>query len=131
MSENLVYDVLVKAIEKAELANMEVLCHYPLSRLIGDWSLLDEKEKAFAGNPLSHVDFLIYDSLTKQPRQTIEVDGWHFHRDSVTQQSRDAIKDKILSKFDLTPHRLSTTSIVNVETMIQIIAPCKQIVIKD
>lgn len=131
MSENLVYDVLVKAIEKAELANMEVLCHYPLSRLIGDWSLLDEKEKAFAGNPLSHVDFLIYDSLTKQPRQTIEVDGWHFHRDSVTQQSRDAIKDKILSKFDLTPHRLSTTSIVNIETMIQIIAPCKQIVIKD
>lgn len=131
MSENLVYDVLVKAIEKAELANMEVLCHYPLSRLIGDWSLLDEKEKAFAGNPLSHVDFLIYDSLTKQPRQTIEVDGWHFHRDSVIQQSRDAIKDKILSKFDLTPHRLSTTSIVNVETMIQIIAPCKQIVIKD
>lgn len=131
MSENLVYDVLVKAIEKAELANWEVLCHYPLSKLIGDWSMLDEKEKAFAGNPLSHVDFLIYDSLTKQPRQTIEVDGWHFHRDSVTQQSRDAIKDKILSKFDLAPHRLSTTSIVNVEAMIQIIAPCKQIVIKD
>lgn len=131
MSENLVYDVLVKAIEKAELANMEVLCHYPLARLINDWSLLDEKEKAFAGNPLSHVDFLIYDSLTKQPRQTIEVDGWHFHKDCVIQQSRDATKDKILSKFDLAPHRLSTTSIVNVETMIQIIAPCKQIIIKD
>ncbi|MBO5155578.1 MAG: AAA family ATPase [Prevotella sp.] len=121
MSENLVYEVLVEAIEKAELANWEVLCHYPLSRLIGDWSLLDEKEKAFAGNPLSHVDFLIYDSLTKQPRQTIEVDGWHFHRNNVTQQSRDIIKDKILSKFGLVPHRLSTTSIVNVENMIQML----------
>jgi superfamily I DNA and/or RNA helicase len=125
ISENLVYEVLVEAIEKADLANWEVLCHYPLSRLIGDWSLLDEKEKAFAGNPLSHVDFLIYDSLTKQPRKAIEVDGWHFHRDNVTQQSRDTIKDKILSKFDLTPHRLSTTSIVNVETMIQVITSAR------
>ncbi len=117
LSENLVYEVLVKAIADLNLINAEVLCHYPLSRLIGDWSLLSEEEKAFAESPFSHVDFLIYNSLTKQSLQAIEVDGWHFHRKSDAQQSRDALKDRILTKFGLCPHRISTTDTVNVEMM--------------
>ena len=121
LSENLVYEVLVKAIADLNLINAEVLCHYPLSRLIGDWSLLSEEEKAFAESPFSHVDFLIYNSLTKQPLQTIEVDGWNFHQKSDVQQSRDALKDRLLTKFGLCPHRISTTETVNVETIKKII----------
>lgn len=121
LSENLVYEVLVKAIADLNLINAEVLCHYPLSRLIGDWSLLSEEEKAFAESPFSHVDFLIYNSLTKQPLQTIEVDGWNFHQKSDVQQSRDALKDRLLRKFGLCPHRISTTETVNVETIKKII----------
>lgn len=116
LSENLVYDVLKRAIQELQLKNVEILCHYPLSRLIADWSLLDEQENAFAKNPLSHVDFLIYNSLTKRPLQTIEVDGWQFHQGKEAQQSRDALKDQILIKFGLCPHRLATTDTVNVET---------------
>ena len=78
LSEKLLYDLLVKGIAKSGLANTEILCHYPLARLIADWDALDEQEKIFAGSPLAHVDFLIYNSLTKRPIQTIEVDGWHF-----------------------------------------------------
>lgn len=121
LSENLVYEVLNKAIKELKLSNIEVLCHYPLSRLIGDWSSLNEEEKAFAENPFSHVDFLIYNSLTKQPLQTIEVDGWNFHKKSDVQQSRDALKDRLLTKFGLCPHRISTTETVNVETIKKII----------
>ena len=121
LSENLVYEVLVKAIADLNLINAEVLCHYPLSRLIGDWSLLSEEEKAFAESPFSHVDFLIYNSLTKQPLQTIEVDGWNFHQKSDVQQSRDSLKDRLLRKFGLCPHRISTTETVNVETIKKII----------
>lgn len=117
LSENLVYELLVKAIADLNLINAEVLCHYPLSRLIGDWSLLSEEEKAFSESPFSHVDFLIYNSLTKQPLQAIEVDGWHFHRNSDAQQSRDALKNRILTKFGLCPHRISTTDTVNIETI--------------
>ena len=53
-----------------------------LSALSTNWRLefASEEEKAFAESPFSHVDFLIYNSLTKQPLQTIEVDGWHFHQ---------------------------------------------------
>lgn len=121
LSENLIYEVLIKAIVDLKLTNTEVLCHYPLSRLINDWSLLSEEEKAFAESPFSHVDFLIYNSLTKQPLQTIEVDGWHFHQNSDVQQSRDALKDRLLTKYGLCPHRISTTETVNVETIKKII----------
>lgn len=121
LSENLVYEILVKAITDLKLNNTEVLCHYPLSRLISDWSLLSEEEKVFAESPFSHVDFLIYNSLTKQPLQTIEVDGWHFHQKSDVQKSRDILKDQLLTKFGLCPHRISTTDTMNLETIKKII----------
>lgn len=117
LSENLVYDLLVKAIGELSMTNTDVVCHYPLSRLIGDWSLLTDEERAFAESPYSHVDFLIYNSLTKQPLQTIEVDGWQFHKNSEVQQHRDALKDQILTKFNLRPCRISTTDTVNVECL--------------
>ena len=82
---------------------------------------LDEQEKIFAGSPLAHVDFLIYNSLTKRPIQTIEVDGWHFHKESEVQQLRDALKDQILMKFGLCPHRISTTDTVNDETIMKML----------
>ena len=113
--------MLLKGIAHLGLANTEVLCHYPLSRLIADWNVLDEQEKVFAGSPFSHVDFLIYNSLTKRPLQTIEVDGWHFHKESETQQLRDALKDRILTKFGLRPHRISTTAIINIEAMMDVL----------
>lgn len=117
LSEKLVYDVLVKVIADLGLTNTEVLCHYPLSRLIGDWTLLTDEERAFVESPFSHVDFLIYNSLTKQPLHVIEVDGWHFHKNSDVQQHRDALKDQLLEKFGLRPHRISTTDTMNIETM--------------
>lgn len=121
LSENLIHDILVKAIAELGLANTDVLCHYPLSRLIADWSLLDDKEKAFAQSPFSHVDFLMFNSLTKRPLQTIEVDGWHFHNESAAQRSRDALKDHLLTKFGLRPHRISTTDTVDLEMMKEMI----------
>lgn len=121
LSENIVYELLVKAIAELGMTNTDVLCHYPLSRLIGDWNLLTDEEQSFAESPFSHVDFLIYNSLTKQPLQTIEVDGWQFHKNSDVQQYRDTLKDQLLTKFGLCPHRISTTDTVNVETIKKII----------
>ena len=85
--------------------------------------MLDEQEKTFAESPFSHLDFLIYNSLTKRPLQAIEVDGWHFHKESESQQSRDALKDRILTKFGLCPHRISTTDTVNEETVMKMLQP--------
>lgn len=117
LSENLIYDVLIKAIEELRMSNIAVLCHYPLSKLIGDRDMLDDEERAFAESPYSHVDFLVYNSLTKEAIQTIEVDGWSYHKDSSVQRHRDEVKDRILTKFGLCPHRLSTTDTVTVDTV--------------
>lgn len=117
LSENLVYNTIIDAINELGRSNLSVVDHYPLSRLIVDWTLLDERERTFAESPFSHVDFLVYNTLTKRPLLIIEVDGWHFHQESEVQQSRDILKDQILSKYQLTLRRLSTVEVVTKETM--------------
>ena len=117
LSETLFYDTLLKALNEVGRSELSVLCHYPLERLIADVSLLDAEERAFVKSPFSHVDFLVYNSLTKRPLLVIEVDGWSFHKGSATQQARDALKDRLLSKYDLPPYRISTTDMVTVDML--------------
>ncbi len=117
ISENLFYNTLMEAITALGLVHIDVLCHYPVVRFISDWSLLTEEEKAFASNRLSHVDFLVYNSLTKRPLLVIEVDGWYYHKRQGGQVTRDALKDKLLAKFGLPLHRILTTDTVNVESL--------------
>lgn len=112
MSENLVYDLLVKVLDELSWKNLSVVCHYPLAKIISDWSLLTSQEKDYAKNALTHIDFLIYNSLTKQPMMAIEVDGWHYHNDKVVQQSRDRLKNQILEKYSLPLYRISTTDTI-------------------
>ena len=116
LSENIIYETLIKAIDKLQLPNLEVVCHYPLSRLITNYEGLDNNEIDFISNSLSHVDFLLYNSITKMPLMTIEVDGWKYHNLSEVQQSRDRLKDDILSKYGLKPYRITTVETINVET---------------
>jgi len=68
-------------------------------------------------SPLAHVDFLVYNALTRQPLLTIEVDGWRYHRGHADQKARDALKDQLLGKYGLTPYRITTTDIVTVDTV--------------
>lgn len=117
ISENLFYNTLMEAITALGLVHIDVLCHYPVVRFISDWSLLTEEEKAFASNRLSHVDFLVYNSLTKRPLLVIEVDGWYYHKRQGGQVTRDVLKDKLLAKFGLPLHRILTTDTVNVESL--------------
>ena len=117
LSENIIYETLVKAIDKIQMPNWGVVCHYPLYRLITDFEGLDTQEIAFISNSLSHVDFLIYNSITKKPLMTIEVDGWKYHNQSEVQRSRDKFKDGILLKYGLKTFRISTVETINVATM--------------
>jgi DNA polymerase III delta prime subunit len=116
LSENIIYDTLKKAISTSALKNIDILCHYPLSRLIVGEHNISEEQRKFANSPLSHVDFLLYNTITKRPLLCMEVDGWQFHHTEV-QKRRDIIKDKILDKYGLKPARLSTTSVVTIDTI--------------
>ena len=117
LSEQLVYDALLEALDQLGGTHRAVVAHYPLSKLIAGWDLLTEEERAFALSPLVHVDFLVYNALTRQPLLTIEVDGWRYHRGQADQKARDALKDQLLGKYGLTPYRITTTDIVTVDTL--------------
>lgn len=122
LSEHLVYETLTKAIMQVGLGRIAVLCYYPLASLIQDWSLLSKQEESFARNPMAHVDFLLYNTLTKRPLMVIEVDGWSYHQGSRTQQARDKLKDSILHKYGLKPQRLNTTHLVTTQTLAEMIS---------
>ena len=122
LSENLVYDLLVKVVDRIDgLPQAEVLCHYPLSKLVCCTDSLSEDEKEFVENPFTHVDFLVYNALTKRPYFCVEVDGWKFHQESEAQKVRDGLKNHVLELMGLRLIRLSTVMTLNEEVLKNII----------
>lgn len=116
LSENIIYDTLTMALSESGMKNVAIFDHYPLSRLVPSENTLTTEQRDFVGSPLSHVDFLLYNTITKQPVLCIEVDGWTFHNTDV-QKHRDQMKDEILAKYGMKPIRLSTISMVTVESL--------------
>jgi hypothetical protein len=50
---------------------------------------LSEEEKEYAIRDWTHIDFLIYKKLTKEPFLAIEVDGHKYHKKGTRQFKRD------------------------------------------
>jgi len=118
LSENIIYSTLQEAVKQmGQEGKIRILAHYPLARLITDTATLSEEEKEFVESPFSHIDFLLYNTITKQPLLCVEVDGWKYHNTEV-QCRRDALKDGILAKFGMPIKRLPTNSVVNAETLV-------------
>lgn len=74
-----------------------------------DWTLLDDEERRYASNGTTHLDFLIYNRVSKRPVLAIETDGYRFHKQGTRQSERDRMKDRILDRYTLPLLRLSTT----------------------
>lgn len=97
-SENLMFSLIKQVLADEKFLKYDVLLHFPIRQLIKDFSKLDEQETKYASNPLTHLDFLIYNKLGKTPVLGIEVDGFEFHKQGTQQAERDKMKDKILYK---------------------------------
>jgi len=100
-SENLMYALIKEVLSHDNFSKYGVLLHFSVRNLIRDFSKLDEQEYKYASNPLTHLDFLIYNKLGKSPVLAIEVDGFTHHKKGTRQAERDEMKDKILEKYDL------------------------------
>lgn len=61
-------------------------------------NVLTEEERQYAHDPLTHVDFLLFNQMDKQPVLAIEVDGTGFHEAGSKQAERDIKKNSILEK---------------------------------
>lgn len=69
---------------------------------------LTREEYNFFKNPNTHVDFLIFNKMSKKPILVIEVDGVSFHEQQKTQIDRDNKKNSILAKANIPIIRLKT-----------------------
>jgi very-short-patch-repair endonuclease len=85
-------------------------------RLILNDSGCTDEEKIFLHNEYTHVDFLLYNSLTKRSLLAIEVDGWKYHNTAV-QKRRDALKDSILEKYGLPLLQISTVQTITAQSI--------------
>ena len=107
-SENLAYSVIEKILCAPEFTKIDCVMHSSLATLVRDYSLLTEAEARYASNPLTHIDFLLFNKMDKSPVMAIEVDGTKYHAEGSRQAERDAMKNSVLSKCGIPILRIRT-----------------------
>lgn len=108
-SENLMHLLIREVLSQDEFSKYDAVLHFPLRNLLPDFSKLSAEEAQYAGHYATHLDFIIYNKLGKNPVLAIEVDGYGYHREGSRQNERDAMKNKILETYGLPLLRFSTT----------------------
>ena len=107
-SENLMYSVIQEVLSEEAFLTIGCAVHVSLATLVKDYEPLTEEERKYARNPLTHVDFLLFTQMDKQPVLAIEVDGTGFHEAGSKQAERDIKKNSILEKCAVPLLRLRT-----------------------
>lgn len=107
-SENLTYWAIHDTIREKGFEHLGILMHYPLRHLITSTTDLSPEQKAYASRSWTHVDFLVYDTVTHKAKLAIEVDGTRYHKKDSDQGLRDVKKDSVLAAIGLRLLRLST-----------------------
>ena len=107
-SENLMYGLLEGVLSEDQFACLGLLCHFPMNMLIRDPKLLNDEECRYAMNPATHLDFLLYNRISKKPVLAIEVDGYIYHKGGTVQASRDILKNRILQLYEIPLLRFQT-----------------------
>ena len=107
-SENLMYAVIQEVLAEEAFSSVGCAVHVSLATLVKDYKPLTEEERQYARNPLTHVDFLLFNQMDKQPVLAIEVDGTGFHETGGKQAERDIKKNSILEKCAVSLLRLRT-----------------------
>ena len=121
-SENLAYWTICDAIKEKGLSHLGVLMHYPLRHLITRSTQLSVEQRKYATHPWTHLDFLIYDTVTHKAKLAIEVDGTQYHKTESKQGQRDVLKNEILTILGLPLLRLSTAGSQEKESIEQALA---------
>ena len=107
-SENLMYSVIQEVLSEKAFSSIGCAVHLSLATLVKNYEPLTEEERKYARNPLTHVDFLLFNQMDKQPVLAIEVDGTGFHEAGSKQAERDMKKNSILEKCAVPLLRLRT-----------------------
>ena len=68
----------------------------------------NDAECKYVMNNSTHLDFLIYNRVSKKPILAIEVDGYEYHQNGTKQFNRDKMKNNILDLYNIPYLRFST-----------------------
>ena len=120
-SENLMYSLIEEIIADSKYSSLDVVCHFPLNKLIKNQELLNEQERQYVRNPATHLDFLIYNRISKKPVLAIEVDGYEYHKKGTVQASRDLLKNHIMEMYEIPLLRFKTNGSGEREKIIEVL----------
>ena len=120
-SENLMYSLIEEIIADSKYSGLDVVCHFPLNKLIKNQELLNEQERQYVRNPATHLDFLIYNRISKKPVLAIEVDGYEYHKKGTVQASRDLLKNHIMEMYEIPLLRFKTNGSGEREKIIEVL----------
>lgn len=107
-SENLMFGLLEEILSESRFAGLDVVYQFPMNKLIRDFSLLNERECKYVRNTATHIDFLIFKRISKQPVLAVEVDGYEYHKAGTEQAERDRMKDRIMELYGVPLVRCAT-----------------------
>ena len=94
------------------------MCHLPFRQLLRDVSALTSEQMSYALHPNTHIDFLLYNRVSKQPILGIETDGYYYHMFGTPQSVRDELKNQIFAAYGISLLRLSTTGTCEPERVV-------------
>lgn len=107
-SENLTYWAIYETIKENGFQHLGILMHYPLRHMVTADSKLSHEQRTYASRSWTHIDFLVYDTVTHKAKLAIEVDGTQYHKTGSNQGKRDLMKNSVLTAIGLPLLRLST-----------------------
>lgn len=122
-SENLMYKLISEILEINEFRKFGVVFEQPLKEVLSFNYIenFSEEEKTYIQNDFTHIDFLIYNRITKNPALAIEVDGHKYHKQGTRQAERDKLKNHILEISGIPFLRLSTTGSGEREKILEVL----------
>lgn len=124
ISENLMYSIIEEIKLENKMPFLEIAIHYPFKMLLRDYEklkMLGNRYYEYATNSWTHVDFLLYDSLSHKPILVVEVDGFSYHHENSLQKQRDKMKNAILELYGIPYIRFSTMGSQEKEKLTQLL----------
>ena len=109
-SENAMNALLTNIFEKPKYSKFSFVFEMPLKDVVNKNYMgeLPEELSTFANRSWAHVDFTVFNRVTKEILFGIEVDGYNYHKKGARQAERDLKKNAIFDQIGLPLLRLST-----------------------
>ena len=106
ITEVIIFDLLNRVLVR--YPGLKVAMHVPLHEIIKTYEGFSAADLTYLQHNWTHVDFLIYNRITKENLMAVEVDGVQYHEQSEKQAARDAIKNKAFERNAIRLLRIKT-----------------------